>query len=74
MVTLWSEGYRATGGESGAQSHGSFDACTLREAVIAYRESVDDKAKRYINIDNGRLDYWGCRFFDNEADARKAFG
>ena len=70
---VWSEGYMATGESSTATLHGTFDGETFKDAVIAFRDSLTDEySKKCINID--KLTFWGCRFFDNESDARKSFG
>lgn len=72
-IKLWTEGYAATGERAGAMCHGEFEGETLRDAVIAYRASLNSRASREC-VDVDRLTFWGCQFFDNEADARKSFG
>lgn len=69
---LWVEGYEATGQRRGAKFCGKFKGASLKDAVIAYRDSLNPTAAAYISVDG--MTEWGCRFFDNEADARKAFG
>ena len=70
---VWLEGYTANGERGYAQYLGNHpgknfaDAC--RRALI-YNEWPG--IKRLYNPD--RNTYCGCRFFDNEADARKSFG
>lgn len=69
---LWTEGYSVTGQSAGATFHGEFNAVDLSDAVRQFRDSLDDEySKRCVRVDT--LDFWGCRFFDNEADARKSF-
>lgn len=70
---VWSEGYLATGEQSGATFHGTFTGLTFRDAVIKFRDSLTDEYSRKC-IDIEDLTFWGCRFFDNESDATKAFG
>jgi len=71
---VWSEGYVISGGKAGAEFWGEFPGKTLRDAVLALKASLPEDEAKYINTDDGRLDYWGCRFFDNGNDAVKAFG
>jgi hypothetical protein len=72
-IQLWSEGYSATGGEAKAIFHGEFEAVDLRDAVRQFKDTlIDERDKKCVHVDS--LDFWGCRFFDNEADARKSFG
>jgi hypothetical protein len=64
---IWSEGYRATGEAAGAHYFGSAKGETFKDACVAHF-----KKDHYFNPKTMR--HWGCRLFDNEADARKAFG
>jgi hypothetical protein len=70
---LWIEGYMATGESGKAQYLGEFEAETLKDAVIAYKNTLTDPYSiKCVNIE--RLSYWGCKFYDNESDARKSYG
>jgi len=70
---VWTEGYAATGDNSGAQFHGNYEGESFKDAVIAFRDSIaDERSKSLIDLD--RLTYWGCHFFDNAAEAQKSFG
>ncbi len=70
---VWTEGYAATGESSSAMLHGVFPGETFREAVIAFRDSLTDPHSiACVNV--GGMSFWGCRFFDNEKDARASFG
>jgi len=70
---IWTEGYSATGDSSTAQFHGTFEGENFSDAVKAFRDSLSDQHSiQCINLKN--LTFWGCRFFDNENDARKSFG
>ena len=69
---VWSEGYAATGESAGARFHGKFKGVTFRDAVESYINTLSPDSRKSFNGE--RLTYWGCRFFDNEQDARKSFG
>ncbi len=71
--SIWTEGYVATGDISCANYHGKFNGETFRDAVEAFANTLSSK-DREAYIDMEKLSFWGCRFFDNESDARKAFG
>jgi len=70
---IWTEGYSATGQSSKAHYHSEVEAETFCDAVKVYRDSLTDERSKNC-IDLNRLTFWGCRFFDNESDARKSFG
>lgn len=73
--TIWAEGFAATGEAE--------TAWQLNESPIV-AESLDDAVHQYIRLSearhlfqrqsDGTWTYWGCRLFDNESDARGAFG
>lgn len=71
---IWSEGYRATGEWAEATFHGTFEGETLDEAVRNFRDSNPEDAQYLDKMPDGRWAYWGCYIFDNEGDAREAFG
>jgi hypothetical protein len=71
---IWVEGYACTGQSATASLVGSSEGRTFREACLAYAVSKkhEDGFINYFNpVD---CSYWGCRWFDNETDARKSFG
>lgn len=71
---VWTEGYTASGERGDATFHGKFMGETFKDAVIKFR---DTKCSHPELVYLGRWDvpdYWGCRFFDNEEDARRGFG
>lgn len=76
MYEVWLEGYSATGQENTAQFIGTYkaenfvNACHIAAMDIAHGNLYD--FYKYYSINNNT--WWGCRFFDNEEDARKAFG
>lgn len=67
---VWCEGYAATGESAPAFKIGEAEAESFSKACAI----VMDTDERRRIFDPARLTYWGCRLFDNEADARKAFG
>jgi len=68
VYDIWSEGYRATGEHGTAHHHGCAEGKTFRAACINFFDSSNE----YFNKD--KLAYWGCRLFDNQADARDKYG
>ena len=65
---IWVEGSdRATP----ASFVGTAEGNTFSAACHAWYRKNPEQAK-FFSLD--RLTYWGCRLYDNEADARKAFG
>ena len=71
---VWREGYRATGESAGANLEGKVEADTWPEAC---RKACVDSGRwkeQPGGFDAKRLTVWGCRLFDNEADARRSFG
>lgn len=70
IYQVWSEGYEASGNAAHAELHGEVDAEDFSSAC----EALFKDSNRLQYFDRQRLTYWGCRLFDNEEDARKAFG
>lgn len=70
-IALWSEGCAATLGPP-VRFWGVYQGYTLRDAVQRAYDEASQIDQRLFDME--KLTYWGCRFFDNEADARKAFG
>ena len=68
---IWCEGWRATGGEGGAYHVANVEAETFQDACDLYAKYTEAWAKTY---DSKKLSNWGCRLYDNEEDAKKAFG
>ena len=68
---IWTEGYAATGESSGAIYHGLSKGKTFKQAVENFIEENNWDKKLY---NSEKLTYWGCKFYDNESDARKTFG
>ncbi len=75
LFTIWAEGLAATGeAETAWQlNESAISAPSFDEAVRLYSEA--NESRHLFRRDrNGTWTYWGCRLFDNESDARGAFG
>jgi len=76
VFEVWSEGYAATGDISTANFWGTAEAETFQEACEKLlgkdldRTDIPDRDFYRAK----RPSVWGCRLFDNEAEARKTFG
>jgi hypothetical protein len=68
---VWVEGYRATGDQQCAQMLGEYEAESFKAAV---RKAAAAKNATLDVDEGGSLSWWGCRFYDNETDARRSFG
>ena len=69
---IWREGFLCTGMEGVPQKatfHGNWPGKTFRDACVAWAEK-----KNISTFDSEKLTDWDCRLFDNEAEAREAFG
>lgn len=82
---IWMEGFEATGQSGCAQKLGNAKGDTFDDAVRDYMERTPGHLIEAYTRDSFRSDeayenrrsnwkVWGCALFDNEADARKAFG
>jgi hypothetical protein len=72
-ISLWMEGYAATGERGVAQCLGNYNAKTIDEAVKEYMEKHPNSVD-WDRYGRGRHAIWACEIFDNERDARKSFG
>ncbi|MCD6300828.1 MAG: hypothetical protein J7L82_02015 [Staphylothermus sp.] len=61
------EGYSITGNYATASYVGNTNAESFEKACFNLLKDDD-------YFDMGNLSIWGCRLFDNEADARESFG
>jgi hypothetical protein len=72
---VWLEGFSATGERGPAHLCGIFRAETFANACYQWVCSLPEIHRKFFRVHkNNQLTYWGCRFFDNEKDARKSFG
>jgi hypothetical protein len=67
---VWVEGFAVTGQQGHAQLCGTALAKTFKQAC----DLVMSQPPWKDNYDPKDGTHWGCRLFDNEADARKKFG
>lgn len=67
---VWREGFRVTGQSATAELVDTVKASDFRSAC----SKVAQKHSWGPLYNESRLTYWGCRLFENEADARKSFG
>lgn len=75
--TLWMEGFSATCESAHAHCLGRSTGRTFDEscAVFARRYNRGKRdGYRMVRSEDGAWSVWGCRIFDNETDARRAFG
>lgn len=72
---IWVEGYSCTGQYQGAKFLGTSEGVDFNAAVrkFIFKEHLDFDDIKY-DEDGGFWSRWGCRLYDNEKDARKAFG
>ena len=68
---IWSEGYYLSGEHARARLWGEVVATSFREACARIAVRNAEFAKLY---DKDELRWFNCRLYDNERDARKAFG
>jgi nicotinic acid phosphoribosyltransferase len=71
---IWAQGYSCTGSESGAIQLDTISASSFEDAVWAWLERDPTRALYFRQDDDGTMRYWGCELYDNEHDARTAFG
>lgn len=71
IFSIWAEGFVATGQSALAQLMGIGRGQTFKEACKDLA-SADPGFSSNYDHENGT--HWGCKLFDNEADARKSFG
>ena len=70
---VWTEGFRVTGQQESAVFHGRYKGVTFDDALVAFRDKIEDeRSRKLVNLKS--RSYWGCRFFDNGEDAKRAYG
>lgn len=72
VYEIWCEGFVTMESRSGAQLLGIIRAESFKSAVIKFFNLHDKTVNDYF--DEERMTFYGCKLFDNEADARKTFG
>jgi hypothetical protein len=73
IISLWLEGFSATGQRQGASMIGTYQAKDLDDAVKQHMETHKGDVD-WNSVGGGRHSIWGCGIFDNEKEARKSFG
>lgn len=68
---VWLEGYAITGNHGRAHYFGKYVATTFEDACEVALQENKWEMKEYNKERNA---FWGCRFFDNESQARASFG
>lgn len=71
---VWMEGYIITGNSGKAEFVGSKEAETFEDACATLLEEKYGKEVFKQQYTQSNNTWWGCRMFDNEADARKSYG
>ena len=71
IIEVWMEGYQCNGDRGTASFLGETEAETFAEAC----KKLVAEGKITSNLFNEKqLTVWGCRLYDNEAEARAKFG
>lgn len=73
LYKIWSEGFMIQGMSTPARAHRVADKVEASSFQSACAKHFKDNADFRFDIDGNPV-HWGCRLFDNEADARKNFG
>lgn len=72
---IWREGYRITGNTDTAQLLGVVKSPNKLSWIDAVKQyELNNCCQFDWSYGDGIPRTWGCRLFDNEADARKSFG
>lgn len=72
MYSIWSEGYAVTGQSGQAQYICASEGSSFREACFnAWKAG---KFEGYGGYDEVYNSLWGCKLYDNLADAQYSFG
>lgn len=69
---IWCEGFVTMESKSGAQLLGKIRATSFKSAAVEFFEHYGESVNKYF--DRESMSFYGCKLFDNEADARKTFG
>lgn len=69
---IWTEGYRISGAVGLAVQQGTAFGKDFNEAIENWLAHLPESD--IANYNSRQKTYWGCRIFDNEADARRSFG
>lgn len=72
IFDVWKEGFACTGQIATAELVGRMEADSFKAAVQKLYDELTPAARSDWDLE--RMTIWGCRLFDNEADARRGFG
>lgn len=64
---IWSSPYQDNGYSQEEQLLGTFSGKTFRDAVIRFKNSLDKKDSKLVDIEE--LSFFGCMLYDNQKDA-----
>lgn len=70
LFDIWMEGFHINEGRTPGMYCGQYSGNTFQEACAKWNDLCGEPGY----YDASRNTYYGCRFFDNEADARRSFG
>lgn len=75
-ITVWKEGYDASGNHCSAQHLFDANGPDLNSVIEKFVNGITDSSRDYwrFDVEQSLWRHWGCRTFDNEADARKTYG
>jgi hypothetical protein len=74
LFDIWSEGYNCTGNSSPATFHGNMYGENLLDACVKFAEETPEFKKYFDHNENGDCFYWGCKIYNNLAEACESFG
>ena len=74
VFEIWAEGYIVPECHARAMLMGRQEAETFEQACDLFFENLTENRDCYRKREDGTPVFWGCRLFDNEADARIAYG
>lgn len=71
-IEIWAQGARRGNCTARAQLLGKYEAATFTEACAIHYSQLDNSLRKYFNVEEQT--FCGIKVFNNEQDARKAFG
>lgn len=74
MYPLWIEGYEVTGNSATASYLGVFEGKTFNEACDNWEKTIEQPEYYKSGNERQKPNYWACKIFENELEARKSFG
>lgn len=74
MYPLWIEGYEVTGNSATASYLGVFEGKTFNEACDNWAKTIEQPEYYKSGNERQKPNYWACKIFENELEARKSFG